>query len=250
MKQLLLFITILFFVISCTKKDEVQFILLNEKLEFHVNPDSLNVYKREYDNNKDRDLSLNIVKFNITNKSTKKYLFLTKDNFLGQLLSLQIQIFENDSLIRTHAKSTVSKYTETEEELTKLINYGEYSDLVYLQNLKVVNQMGFKSSEFETRMSFINQFVVIFPNESIVFYSGLNLPYILENSLFNGTSSILVDFKKDKNYEFSLKYKLKEDIEKILPKEILDNLKDNNIEIFKGEIETQRIPIINTFQEQ
>jgi hypothetical protein len=250
MRQLLLFVTILFFVISCTKKDEVQFILLNEKLGFHVNPDSLNIYKREYDNDNDRDLSINIVKFNITNKSNKKYLFLTKDNFLNQLLSLQIQIFENDSLISTNVKSTVSKYTETDEELTKLINYGEYSDLVYLQNLKVVNQMGFKSSEFETRMSFINQFVVISPNESIVFYSGLNLPYILENSLFNGTSSILVDFKKDKNYEFSLKYKLKEDIEKILPKEILDNLKDNNIEIFKGEIETQRIPIINTFQEQ
>ena len=107
--------------------------------------------------------------------------------------------------------------------------------------------MGFKSSEFETRMSFINQFVVISPNESFVFYSSLYLPYLHENNFFNGTLSILVDFKKNKNYEFSLKYKLKEDIEKILPKEILDNLKENNIEIFKDEIETQRIPIINIF---
>lgn len=250
MKIRIFFFIIIILSLSCNSDDVIQIKLLNDKLVYHVNPDSLNIYKREYDNDYDRDLSINIVKFNITNKSNKKYLFLTKDNFLNQLLSLQIQIFENDSLISTNVKSTVSKYTETDEELTKLINYGEYSDLVYLQNLKVVNQMGFQSSEFESRMSFINQFVVISPNESIVFYSGVYLPYILENSLFNGTLSILVDFKKDKKYEFSLKYKLKEDIEEILPKEILDNLKENNIEIFKGEIETQRIPIINTYKKQ
>ena len=70
---------------------------------------------------------------------------------------------------------------------------------------------------------------------------------MVEDNILNSRNPSFFNFKKDKNYEFSLKYKLKEDIENILPKEILDNLKENNIEIFKGEIETQRIPIINIF---
>ena len=97
MRQLLLFIITLLFLTSCAKKDEVQFILLNDNLVYHVNQDSLNYFKSEFENQKDKDLSGNIIKFKIKNTTDKKYLFLVKDIFLKNLVNIHIQVFENDS---------------------------------------------------------------------------------------------------------------------------------------------------------
>lgn len=246
MKQLLLLITTLFFVISCTKKDEVQFILLNEKLEFHVNPDSLSDLKNKFENITDREFSNNIVKFKIGNTTEKKYLFLIKDVFLRNLVNIEIQIFENDSLLYLHNPLINPFFTE--EESLKFFNYMEFSEEKSKEIKREVKNMGFKISLYENHLNYFNQAVVINPNEELIFYSSIHLPYVVEDDILNLKNPSYFSFKKGKSYEFSLKYKLKEDIEKILPREILDNLRENNIEIFKGEIETQRIPILNIFE--
>ena len=248
MRQLLLFIITLLFLTSCAKKDEVQFILLNDNLVYHVNQDSLNYFKSEFENQKDKDLSGNIIKFKIKNTTDKKYLFLVKDIFLKNLVNIHIQVFENDSLIYLH-NPLVNPYF-TEEESSKFFNYMEFSERKSKEKKNVVKNMGFKISLYENHLNYFNQAVVINLNEELVFYSGVHLPYVVEDNILNSRNPSFFNFKKDKKHEFSLKYKLKEDIEEILPKEILDNLKENNIEIFKGEIETQRIPIINTYKKQ
>jgi len=248
MKQYLIIFSFLFVHFFSFSQEEIKFELLNENLEYNINPDSLGFYKRAY-NDYEKKMSNNIVKYKLQNNTSKKYLFLIKDNFLKHLFNIEINFFENDSLIQTIKRSVIEPYTKDFEEFKTYRAYDQFVDDIYNERDIATLKMGFSKSEFENRFVFFSQYIVVYPNESIVLFSSVHIPYIVEENWRNLGVSIFADFKRDKHYEFSLKYKLKEDIEKILPNEILDNLKENNIEIFKGEIETQRIPIINIFEQ-
>jgi hypothetical protein len=249
MKNVAFLISFLSFIFlnSCKSQEEVTISLINQELYYCVNPDSLSNFKRKFDENYQRESSSNIVKFKITNNTNKKYLFLVKDIFLKNLANIEIRIYEDDSLIYLENPLT-TPYFKNDEESTKFFNYYEFENEKINNAKKVLKKMGFKTSIYENEMSFVDQSVIIGQSESIIFYSTIQFPYIVEDDIINLKKPSYFNFKKGKKYEFSLKYNLRDDIEKLLPQEILNNLKDNNIEIFKGNIETQRIPIINTFK--
>lgn len=249
MKNVAFLISFLSFIFlnSCKSQEEVTFSLINQELFYCVNPDSLSNFKRKFDENYQRESSSNIVKFKITNNTDKKYLFLVKDIFLKNLVNVEIRIYEDDSLIYLENPLT-TPYFKDDEESSFFFNYYEIENNKRNKTKKVLKKMGFKPSIYENDKLFLDQSVTIGQSESIIFYSTIELPYVVEDDVINLKKPSYFNFKKEKKYEFSLKYNLRDDIEKLLPEEILNNLKDNNIEIFKGNIETQRIPIINTFK--
>jgi hypothetical protein len=182
-------------------------------------------------------LFTNVVEFELSNNTDKKYLFLIKDLNLSDIYNLDIIIEdENGNLFEKNAPLIDPSYSC---KLGSLIEQD-----FYVQNEKelLLKKMGYNIKD--EVLNFYNQEVVVSPKENYIFKTSLSLPFVVEDKDENLRRPIYFKLNPEKKYTFRLKYKLKDDIEKIIPKDILSNYKENNIEIFKGEIETQKIPII------
>jgi hypothetical protein len=234
----LLVLIFLVFVSSC-KKGNVSFELLNkEVVSKHIQLDSLefSYHNKKFNNEKELYEFTNQVEFKVTNNSENKYLFYLNSLKLNEIYNLDIIIEdENKKVINKSTPLIDGSYNCKIGSLLELDFYNKNEKEKLLQKIGC----NIKSNILE----YYDEKIIISPNETHVFQTTISLPFVIEDNEENLRRPIYFKLDPSKKYTFKLKYKLKENLEKILSKEILKNLKDNNIEIFKGEIETQKIPI-------
>ncbi len=190
-----------------------------------------------FNSKNEKYLFTNVVKFELSNPTNKKYLLFVKNFNLSEIYNLDIIIedekgnsfMKNEPLIDP---SYTCKFGSLIEQDFNIVNAKRILLKKMGYNLRVEN------------INFYDQATVISPEENYIFLTSLSLPFVVEDKEENLRRPVYFKLNPEKKYTFRLKYKLKDDIEKIIPKDILSNYKENNIEIFKGEIESQKIPII------
>ncbi|QSB26184.1 hypothetical protein [Flavobacterium sp. CLA17] len=190
-----------------------------------------------FNSENEKYLFTNVVKFEVSNQTDKKYLLFIKDLNLSDIYNMDIIIEdEKGNLFEKNAPLIDPSYSCKLGSLMEQDFYNQTKKELLLKK----NGYNIKSEN----LNFYNQDVIISPKQNYIFQTSLSLPFVVEDKDENLRRPIYFKLNPEKKYTFRLKYKLKDNIDKILPKEILSNYKENNIEIFKGEIETQKIPIV------
>lgn len=239
MKKGILIILFLSMLVSC-QESKLELKLINKEiLTKGLSVDTLNAFYDhcEFDNESEKYLFTNVVKFQLSNNTHKKYLLYIKDLKLSDIYNFEILIEdEKGNLLQKNQPLIDSSYS------CKLGNLIEYDFYEQREREFLLRKSGYNIKN--EGLNFQNQEVVISPKESYIFHVALSLPFVVEDNDENFRRPIYFKLNPKKKYTFQLKYRLKDDMDKIIPKDILSNYEENNIEIFKGEIKTQKIPIV------
>lgn len=229
-------IALLFTLLTSCQEKKIELKLVNkEVVSKGFSIDKMDTFYNHpiFNSENEKYLFTNIVKFKLSNQTDKKYVLFIKSLNLSDIYNLDIIIEdENGNLFEKNVPLIDPTYSC---KLGSLIEQD-----FYIQNEKeqLLKKIGYNTkSEF---LNFYGQDIVLSPNENYIFQTSLSLPFVTEDKDENLTRPIFFKLNPDKKYTFRLKYKLKDDIEKNIPKDILLNYKENNIEIFKGEVETQK----------
>ncbi|MDP2159722.1 MAG: hypothetical protein Q8K02_04525 [Flavobacterium sp.] len=231
----IIYLSILFFV-SCKKinnKTEVKFELLNSKI-ITIQNDSIQ-YLRRYSDEKEKSLSLNILKYKITNTSSKKLLFvinfdeLNEDNFY-------FQIVDSVSLLKTPNNPLVN-FTDVS---VPYLTFKMYQDSIKKSNYL---NMGIKYKNIEKYHKYISYSFILNPNESKTLQSLLSLPIVEELNLLTHSSPYY--FKNLENGDrLFLTYEMNfSDYKDVLQDWQIEELKKNNVEFFEGRLTSNSVPI-------
>lgn len=235
-----------FLVLSCTKKEaekkNVEITLLNKKITYSVDLDS--IYKRQFISKEEEELGTNVIKLRFKNNTGKKLLFLIRDKSLFNIEGLRLNVYENGKYINV-LEPLINIAFKNEKEREAYTHYGNYEIHFGSQDFHNDTKLGIPYNGSLAR-AYLTQAVVLHPDEYCIIKSIFPFPYIKEDNLFNSREPIYYDLKKDAKYTFSVTYKI--DAKKLMSQltaEQKKELKDNNIEIFDGEIETEKIPVVN-----
>jgi len=251
MKQSIIILFIL--LVSCKKetnlKNAIDIKISNKSLIYYLNPDSLKSYNEinKFPNLKSKYLSTNSLNVNVINNTQKKYLFLVNDFQLNGDNCYELNLYEDDVNIGV----TICLINRSDLGIvknTQILTCLEYRSLNDIDKDKFLRKNNFNNIQKYEVFNFLNNRYVINPNENVKFYYSLKIPYLVEDNVEGLFDPKYFNFKKNKKYEFSVTYKMEKGFEENLPKEIRENLKQNNIEIFYGSIESNRIPIRNNFK--
>lgn len=238
-KDILIILLLTLLIVSCQDR-KLELKLLNKEIVSKGFPlDTINTFYNHYLFNSENEkyLFTNAIKFELSNHTNKKYLLFIKDLNLSDIYNLDILIEdEKGNLVEKNTPLIDASYSC---KLGSLIEQD-----FYIQHEKefLLKKNGYNVKN--ENLNFYNQGIIISPKENYIFHTSLSLPFVVEDKDENLRRPIYFKLNPEKKYTFRLKYKLKDDIEKIIPKDILSNYKENNIEIFKGEIETQKTPIV------
>lgn len=239
MKKIFIILVFSFSLFSCNRK-VINFELLNQEIICKkIHEDSLDYYhiNRKFKNDKELYKFTNQVVFKVLNNTDNKYLFYTKSLKLHDIYNIDIIIEdESNNLLEKRVPLIDGSFNCKIQAL----NDNNENNLSVTKKLLEKNGYNIKLSDFG---SYSYQDVIIYPKNEYIFSSTISLPFVVEDTDLNLRRPIYFKFDTSKKYTFRLKYKLKENIEKILSNEMLKNLKNNDVEIFKDIIETQKIPI-------
>lgn len=239
MKKDILIILLFILLASCQGRKLELNLINKEVLSKGFSIDTIEAFYNHamFNNENEKYFFTNVVKFELTNQTDKKYILFIKNLNLSDLYNLDIIIEdEQGNLCKKSAPLIDPSYS------CKLGSLLEQHFNIEDEKEILLKKMGYNLKS--ESMNFYNQEVVISPNENYIFQTSLSLPFVVEDKDENLRRPIYYKLNPEKKYTFRLKYKLKDDIEKNLPKDILSNYKENNVEIFKGEIESQKIPIV------
>lgn len=239
MKKRILIVLLFILLVSCQEK-KLELKLINKEIvskgfsldtiESFYNHSMFNSKKEKYN-------FTNVIKFELSNPTDKKYLFFIKNFNLSEIYNLDIVIEdEQGNLLEKNSPLIDPSYSC---KLGSLIE--QYFNIENEKEI-LLKKMGYNLKS--ENVNFYDQGMVISPKENYIFLTSLPLPFVIEDTEENLRSPIYFKLNPKKKYTFRLKYKLKDNIEKIIPKDILSNYWENKIEIFKGEIKTQKIPIV------
>lgn len=248
--KLILFLSIVS--ISCNRTEKannsVSISIRNKELTYYFNSDSTEIYSENkvFPNSESRRLSTNSLSINIKNDTQKKYLFLVNDFELTGTNCFELNIYEN-GIKNSVTKSFVNRGDHGVVENTKFFTCLEFKSSRDVSKVNFLRSTKFKNTHKYEVLNFLNNRYVISPNENIEFLYSIKIPFLVEDNIEGLFDPKYFKFKPNKTYEFSVTYKIDKEIEKDLPNEILKNLGANNIEIFYGSIESNRIPIRNVF---
>jgi hypothetical protein len=233
-------VVLLFTLLASCQERKLELNLINkEVLSKGFSIDTIEAfYNHEmFNSEKEKYFFTNVVKFELSNPTDKKYLLFIKNLNLSDLYNLDIIIEdEQGNVLEKNAPLIDPSYN------CKLGSLLEQHFNIEDEKEILLKKMGYNLKSGS--MNFYDQGVVISPKENYIFLASFPLPFVVEDTEENLRRPIYFKLNPENKYTFRLKYKLKDDIEKILPKDILSNYKENNVEIFKGEIESQKIPII------
>jgi hypothetical protein len=244
MRVVLSFVFAIFLASCSSKVDEVSLELVNNELTYNFNLDSLTYFAHESD--QQRNQSTNVVKFRLTNSTKKKYLFLIRDKRLNEIAGIKINIYDGDTLLNANEPLITPATEESERE--RIYAYVDYE--FYLQDREVQDReklVGRRSNELPLKYMF--QSVTVHPGETQTITTLLSLPFLKKNRLLNFIGPIYYSLKPDVKYTFSITYQIDaKTLKRELTTEQLKELEENEIEIFEGKLETEKIPIVNLFK--
>lgn len=249
MKSISIFFLLLF--ISCSKS-EVNIEIKNKSIKYCVDKDSIDylfngrkIFKTELS----RAASTNFIKINIENSTNTKYLFLLKDFNIVDNQNIMLNLYEDGKKVNI-AKSYIQRADLGCEYNTQILTCMDYKINKFKSKAFLLKREGADNIQQEQILNYFNQSYVLHPDENILFYFSLKFPFVVEDNIEGLFDPKYFYIKKGKSYEFSISYKMQKGIEESLPKEVINNLKENNIEIFYGEIESNRIPVENIFNKK
>lgn len=227
---------------SCSSKvDEVSLELITTELKSNFHLETM--FRFTYDNDQQREESTNVVKFRLANNTEKKYLFLIRDKRLNEIAGIKINIYDGDTLLNANEPLITPATDESERE--RIYAYVDYE--FYLQDREVQDReklVGRRSNELSLKYMF--QSVTLHPGETQTITTLLSLPFLKENKLLSFIDPLYYELKSGKKYTFSITYQIDaKALKKELSPEQLKELEENEVEIFEGKLETERIPIIN-----
>ena len=239
MKNNILMVLLFNLLVACQEK-KIELKLINKDIVskgFSIDTIESFYNHSMFNSEKEKYAFTNIVKFELSNNTDRKYLFFIKKLNLSDTYNLDIIIEdEHGNVLEKSAPLIDPSFS------CKLGSLLEQHFKIEDEKEVLLKKMGYNLKS--NNVNFYEQGVVISPKENYVFLTSLPLPFIIEDKEENLRRPIYFKLNPEKKYTFRLKYKLKDEIEKVIPKDILANYKENNIEIFKGEIETQKIPIV------
>lgn len=239
MKKKIMIVLLFTLLASCQEKKMELKLINTEIVSKGFSTDAIESFYNHslFNSEKEKYTFTNVVKFELSNPTDKKYLLFIKYLNLSDIYNLDIVIEdEHGNVLEKNAPLINPSYS------CKLGSLLEQHFNIEDEKEILLKKMGYNLKS--ESMNFYDQGVVISPKENYIFLASLPLPFVVEDTEQNLRRPIYFKLNPEKKYTFRLKYKLKDDIEKILPKDILSNYKENNVEIFKGEIESQKIPIV------
>lgn len=238
MKNNILIVLLFTLLASCQERELELKLINNEIVSKGFSIDTIESFYNHsvFNSENEKYLFTNVVKFEISNPTDKKYLLFIKNFNLSEIYNLDIVIEdEQGNVLEKKAPLIDPSFScKLGSLLEQHFNNEDYKIIL-------LKKMGYHLRS--GNVNFYDQGVVISPEENYVFLTSLSLPFVVEDKEENLRRPLYFKLNPEKKYTFRLKYKLKDDIEKTLPKDVLSNYKENNIEIFKGEIESQKILI-------
>lgn len=231
---------ILFF--SCNdSENEILITILNDNLRAYIPKDTLDM-RILIDKNSYIEKSNNVIKYKIENKSDKTFVFFEKtysDYYIDDIFGLKFY----NVLITNEEKSKVQIGNAMTSPSEDFLKYNEYN--LRLENEKYKNLGYLNKSEYWVHKNFSisNNMITLHPNETLYFETYIRLPNAY-NDITNNYDSVIFDFSK--NYFFSLYFNFNsyEDIKDYLTELQKQAIKENNYEIFEGELKSvNQVPI-------
>jgi len=241
----IIFISAFFLSISCSKeKDEIIFTITNKSL-FYFNGYNVELgdYPIQYENTIDLLKARNIVEYKLKNNSNKNVLFLMNP--------YQFNISTN--LFKSEKRSSENLFfiINDQDENSINIHSGNYNlknwDLIELlknrQNDFYLKKNTEIDSMFRKRDALYNSFILK-AGETKIFSVRLDLPIIEQPFIENYLDYLAILLTKEE-YLFQIYYNMSQDeIEKLLKKEELEYFKNNNLEVFSGELLSNKVRVV------
>ncbi|WP_294732526.1 hypothetical protein [uncultured Flavobacterium sp.] len=207
----------------------------------YVNKNGTSIYN--YKSDIERDNSSNIVTVELTNESNRKYLLMIDKSFIFPESSLNSDMRSLNFLISNNDRSYISIYnpiTSFEKGLSGIYELKIYNDSLIRNKYK---KMDIPNRNFHQVFDYEKNSIVIYPGETKTFKYVVNLPIIREMSWKRDQGVIAYKNLKE-GQKFKIAYSCKASkLKRILPDYILKELKENDIEIFDGIIESNEIPL-------
>ena len=247
-KYKLFFCFVLVLLVSCKKeksnKNDLTLTLLNKEVKAYVLKGHINDYPSEIYSDKEYYLSKggNVIEYKIKNNSKFTYVLTRVDGvfdlklpFSG-LSGLDVLIKDSDSL-KLWSNPELDNYSvefrdfEIQNDKYILSNY---------QNRNIdslVNVEGAKINDYYKRNTF-----KIYPEEVIYFKTFVNLPNSFNEVNYN-FEMYQFDYSKDYTFELELHFGIHNSQLYLLSDIIEKNNKENNFKVFKGVLNSEKIPI-------
>lgn len=239
MKKYIIFISLLLF--SCKESKKLNLEIINNEIYCKkIHNDSLNFYYNNFKFNNSNELYkfTNNINLKLSNLTEKNYLFYLNDIRLNDIYNLEI-IIEDDNNNKLIKFEPILD-NEYDCKIGSLLEFDDYNNETTKNLLK---KEGYNIKE-NSIFKYYNQSVIINSNNSYLFNSTLSLPFVRENIKENLERPVFYRLDPKLKYTFRIRYKTKDNLDKILPKNILNYMRENNIEIYKESLESNRIPII------
>ena len=224
------------------KNNAVKLEILNKELYFNNKYVKNHSSNQSYKNNEDRQKATNILTWKLTNSSSQNYLFIIneddffEDPFFGYDYN-HIEITNKDNKKRNGGTSNIL-WSEDNSNVGSMFNCLPYNDSIRKLNYEL---KGGKLKDYKIQSDYVKNSFVLHPNESKIFKSIISLPILKEVTPKTYSSQIIVSsiLEGDK---FNIIYEWDSiKINKSLQKYQIQELKDNNINIFNGILRSNKV---------
>lgn len=159
-------------------EDTFELTLLNDTVFFQgKDPDDIRRFS--YNTKEEKDKSYNKIRYRLSNRTNKKYMFFIRDVELAKIYGLNLDILKDGKKIRggsvllTRSIPTDSCFVQKTEFLLE----NEMEKRALLQKL-------FNMGAKEYYLHYLTQTVVIGPGESREFSAMLSLPFVFEDDIY------------------------------------------------------------------
>ena len=243
LKYSLFFISLLT-IVSCnnSERETLQLTVANQYITY-VDTSQTTMHMLSYKNDTVRRNATSIITYTISNSTDKKYLLVFDTEFPEPMFS--------DA--KDHIRAFVGYSIFSDKNLLKKFNPGNIddfspSDCIDCQHYLMINRINEYEKLGITKQyslhvyNYLHNSVTIYPGEKKTFKSKVMLPVVLEAK--EGGGGIISYSNLSDSDTFQLLYNCNaKHLKSKLPKYILDELKYNKIEIFDGQIISNKIPL-------
>ncbi|AWH85917.1 hypothetical protein HYN59_12735 [Flavobacterium album] len=226
--------------VSCGKpKESLVLSVKNEAITYVDSSAIVNSYS--YKNDTIRNKATNIITYTISNPTDKKYVLILNREYMYPHLSNKavrpgsIGYFikdANDSIV-----NCIPGIIDTFE--APVLDCG---DCIIQERIKNYNKLSISEKYSLQADEYLRNSVTIFPGEIRTFKALTMLPVVLERSENGGGILRYKELKDD--YTFELVYNCRAEVFKnSLPQYIIEELKNNNVEIFDGTLVSNKVSL-------
>ena len=219
---------LLFFFTTCSKENTTN------DLELSLFNESMICYSK----NSDKD-SINIVRYCLKNNSNKTYFInnLTEQEELSKTAvynnGINLRVFNDKNI---EIKYEIKRYRHSSLDMGDCVNF-------MIENFEANQErLGNKNSSKFFGLYERNNIFFIHPNETIFFEYTLNLN---KPTVIDGVRQGFVSLDSNKKYYAKLSIASdSSNYKNVLPRDILKTIKENNVKVYHGIIESKnRVPI-------